>query len=203
MTLLAVTLMFAAPGTAGAATIFFDDFNRPNSNDVGNGWIVSEDGRRDVSIRNNRLRMRDKDGSPSVTQTGIDTSGYENIMLSFDYGSFAGSGQTTERADILSVLFDAGNGFEQLEAIRLGDDGTKFSVAFDLPASAGDVEELSTQLALRVSTNKEGVFIDNFVVSGDLIKGREGEVAGSMPEPNAALLFGIGMLTLGAHLRRS
>jgi len=197
LTLLAVTLLLATPGIAAAATIFFDNFNRDNSTDVGNGWIVTEDGRWDVRIKDNRLRMRDKDGDPSVTQITLDTTGYENIRISFDYESFGGDGDTTETSDVLSVLYDDGSGFSLIDAIQLGNDGVVFSVAFLLPAGAAGIPDLASRLALAVSTDDEGVFIDNFRVSADIAT-----AAVSAPEPSAALVFGIGLLTVRARLRR-
>jgi hypothetical protein len=199
-TLLAALMMFALPGISGAATIFYDDFNRPNSTEVGNGWIVTEDGRWDVRIKNNRLRMRDKDGSPFVTQIGIDTTGYENITLSFDYEAFAGNGDTTETKDILSVLYDGGSGLQLLDAIELGTDGVVFSVTYSLPDSASGITDLATRLTLEVSTDEEGVFIDNFLISGDLVS--TDPHSSPAPEPSAALVFGVGLLTVSTHLRR-
>ena len=45
---------------------FFDDFNRANSQDVGNGWVESENAWANTSIRENQLYIFD-----STTQTSI------------------------------------------------------------------------------------------------------------------------------------
>ena len=202
--LVATMLTLAVPGVSGATTIIFEDnFNRTDTGHLKNGWIVSRDNHWDVRIKGNRLRIRDKDDFPSITQLQLDTTGYEDIKVAFDYESFGDKTGTesTEPNDLLTLLFDAGSGWEEVQSIPLGNDGIVFSVSYDLPDSADDNPDLGTRLALTVSTNDEGVFIDNFVVTGEEIGSGE-TLAAPMPEPSAGLVFGVGLLIVSHRLRR-
>jgi hypothetical protein len=83
----AVALAFAA-SSAAAATLFSDDFDRPDSKSVGGGWSELERAPNDVFVNNGMLRLRDfRDGNPDAAASSmvIDATGYENVTVSFNW----------------------------------------------------------------------------------------------------------------------
>ena len=89
-TLIAMAIFSLVSVSASAMTIFSDDFNRANSNNVGNGWSEIEDDNNDVAIVNNTLRLRDSRflASPDAAVTrSIDTSGFTSIFVDFDWAA--------------------------------------------------------------------------------------------------------------------
>ena len=83
----AVALAFAA-SSAAAATLFSDDFDRPDSKSVGGGWSELERSEDDVFVKNGMLLLRDRrDENPDAAASSmvIDATGYENITVAFKW----------------------------------------------------------------------------------------------------------------------
>ncbi|WP_341648559.1 hypothetical protein [Thauera humireducens] len=110
-------------GSALAAPIFSDDFNRSNANNVGGGWSEIERNGNDVMISGNALQLRDIDqqstGSASLPDAAatftVSTLGLENLFLSFAWAPlmeslFGMSWLTTEASDSLNVSWRSGSG---------------------------------------------------------------------------------------------
>jgi hypothetical protein len=55
----AIAVFLCVCSSASASVIFSDNFDRNNSNNVGNGWSEYEDDNNDVAIRSGVLRLRD------------------------------------------------------------------------------------------------------------------------------------------------
>ncbi len=74
---------------ANAATLFQDNFNRGVKSTVGNGWVENETSEVDLFARSagdQVMRLLEKPGGEvTATQNNIDLTGYENIVLSFQY----------------------------------------------------------------------------------------------------------------------
>ena len=68
--LMLATVLSVMPLAHAQALPFFDDFNRNNSNTVGNGWLELEARAWEARVRNNRLHFRTNDwnNTPIVAQ---------------------------------------------------------------------------------------------------------------------------------------
>ena len=120
----------ALSGSALAAPIFSDDFNRSNANSVGGGWSEIErsgnNNRDDVAISGNALQLRDNRGaasaaSPDAAATfSVSTLGLENLFLSFAWAPLTAS----ENNDFLNVSWRTGSGdWTDLWSVGLGGTG--------------------------------------------------------------------------------
>ncbi len=81
-----------ATSSVSAATLFYDSFNRANSNNPGNGWTQLEDDNNDVGVFGNALRLRDfLPGNPDAAAASktIDATGYTNIQVEFRWKGFS------------------------------------------------------------------------------------------------------------------
>jgi len=74
---------FAMAAPASAVVFFTDDFNRANSQIVGNGWGESESENGGVRVYTNTLRVRDQNPTTGMAWHIVSTAGYQNITLSF------------------------------------------------------------------------------------------------------------------------
>ena len=96
--------LLAGATAASAATLFQDNFNRGVGPVVGNGWVENHTSEVDLFTRgygDQVLRLKeDPAGEVTATQNDIDLTGYENIVLSFQYKPWE-----TEAGDILEVYF--------------------------------------------------------------------------------------------------
>ncbi|MEO1202701.1 MAG: PEP-CTERM sorting domain-containing protein [Pseudomonadota bacterium] len=192
--LLLTTLLSSFASIAQAAIIFSDDFNRTNSNTVGNGWTELEDDANDVAIRNGRLRLRDTlPGNPDAASTNaISTLGFTDIMLSFDWAASS----NTESSDDFYVDWSTDNAnFTNLFSTGLGGSGFE-SVSLGPLAGLGGNDPIYLRFWIDVSTSTETVRIDNVVLSGTRIGGPS-----RVSEPATLLLLGLGLLCLAGARR--
>lgn len=186
---MAGAMLGAMSGAVLAIPIFEDDFNRSNSNTVGNGWAEIEDDRNDVRVQNNRLLLRDDAPRTGVRSRVFDLSGYSSVSLSYDWR--AGRGQ--QRNDRLAVQWrdlNGGTGWETLVSHRLTTTGyTPETFSF-----AGGSDRVRIRFRLRVDESDEWARIDNVRLTGNSVA--------AVPEPTTLLLFGIGLVGLGGGLYR-
>lgn len=193
-----VVLVFTAlPLTSTQANvIFFDDFNRANDTDVGNGWAEINDGSGDVAINNNTLRLRDsrpdKRIDAAASQLTLSTLGLTDINLVFDWKALVDS----DPNDRLVVDYKIGSGsWLRLDTFALGDDPTYWhrDQSFNL-VGAQDNSQIGIRFWINVSEdasgNREGVRIDNVSVTG-------------VPEPGTLALVGLGLAGLGFSRKRT
>lgn len=192
---LALTMMCLALGTvsAWADTIFIDNFNRPDSNTVGNGWSERQNNNNDVAIRNNRLRMRDSRGGvdAQVIQT-LSTVGFTNITLRYNWAPLIQS----DSSDKFKALWRIGNSgsFSTLATHRLGGSGfSSNTLSLGGTAAGQSVIQLAfrTNVSEGNSGNREGALLNRVVLRGD------GAPTITQPEPATILLFGSGLVGLG------
>lgn len=162
-------------GAAAASTVLFeDDFNRSNSNSVGNGWSELEDDNNDVRVRGNTLRLRDTlPGNPDAAAASavIDATGFKNITVSFTWKAFI----TNEASDelYLSWAFDPAPALTDQNAwTEVFSDGSGSTTTFSETVSLGaavDGAMFNLMFWSDVSFFNEGFKIDNVVVTGEAI----------------------------------
>ncbi len=192
--LAALVLMGGMVSTASAVTLFSDNFNRNNSNTVGNGWSEIQNSSNDVGIFQGQAYMRDSvSGLPDAAIThSLSTTGYENIKLSYDWREFFSS----DPSDSFYVQIDTGSGFSSLASHGLGGSGYETSMVNLI--GADNLASISLRLAIDVTDNfrgnLEGVFLDNIIVTGDAISTPGGA---AVPEPSTIALFGTGLVGMG------
>lgn len=102
---IAIIFILTAPSDAFASLVFSDNFNRANSNTVGNGWSEVQIGAgEDVGILNNKLAFP---VSGSVTDVAVAhrslaSWGYNNLTIQFSISQT----NTTSGYQVLSTGFD-------------------------------------------------------------------------------------------------
>jgi len=179
MFLKAITAAALATGatSASAATLFSDDFNRANSNTIGNGWSELSDAANDVAIVGNRVRLRDNIGSTNpdaaIGSSVIDATGYENINVVFTWQSL-NANEANDRLR-LSYAFDPAPALtaqgQWTQVQQVSDAGTTVTTQ-SVNLSAVDNSQFSLMFWTVVNgnaNNNEGFYLDNVVVTGDLI----------------------------------
>ena len=198
--LLTATLV-ASASTASAATLFQDDFTRANNNTVGNGWSELSDNANDVAIVGNRVRLRDNlPGSPdgAIGSSVIDATGYENITVSFTWQSL----NPNEGNDLLRLSYGLDpapaltNEAAWNQVFQVNDAGTTVTNS-SVTVGALDNSEFSLMFWTVLNGNgntNEGFFLDNVVVTGDLIP--------AVPLPAGAPLLLLGLGGFAALRRR-
>ncbi len=217
----ALAFMGGMVTSASAGSIIFkDNFNRGhgwydyNSN-VGNGWKETQRSSNDVAIKYNHLQLRDARGGsgPDAAATRlIDTTGYQNVYLMYDFKPM----HSSDRGDYLHVDFRTlgSNSWTNLAKHDLGGSSHKWAwnTAY-LGAAATD-----TQLQLRFWTDvsepyyhrifrnyghwhypgaNEGAYIDAVKLWGDPIPQTT-----ATPEPSTMALFATGLVGMGVWRAR-
>jgi len=198
MAIAGIVALFAA-GTANAGPIFWDEFDRADSNTVGNGWIELEDDSNDVRVRDGGLQLKGSDIAAVLLQFSLaDFPTAKHIQLGFSWSA----SYNTESADSLSVhwAFDLDDDFDD----DLDDDfnengdwttawtqdlgGSDLVSVLDL--SLADIPKGAKTFSLLfltdLSSSKEKVFIDNVDIRNPHL----------VPEPSATILLGIGLISL-------
>ncbi len=173
---------------AQATVLFSDNFNRADSNTVGNGWVELEDDADDVAIWNNSMRLRDTlPGNPDAASTNaLSTAGYTDIILTFDWAA----SNNTEPSDDLYVDWSSdGINYTTLFHTALGGSGFE-SVALG-PLGIGGHDPFYLRFWTDVSTSSEWAAIDNVVLSGTAVVANN---PSTVPEPGTLALFGLGIL---------
>jgi hypothetical protein len=182
--------------TASADTIFQDNFNRSNSNTVGNGWTETQDDADDVAINNNRLLLRSDDPNAIAAQLSINTTGFNNIRLSYDWAKLSGDSESDDELIVEWKLGSSGS-WTELEDHGLGG-SSSFSSNSELLSGAANQGDVEFRFRLDVSNGNEGVLIDNVLLTGDKIQ----TGTGAVPEPSSFVLLGFGLLGAGWFSRR-
>lgn len=194
----ALTLFCAS---ASATIIFADDFNRANSNTVGNGWSTVEEDDNDVAIRNNVLQIRDyeREWSWSLANFGYNhtddseasnstsTESYKDIFIDFDWAA----SWNTESSDSLFLSWtNNGTDWTNIWDTELGGSGFT-SVNVGAIVGADDLTDFGFKFYTNVSTYYEAAYIDNVVVRGT-----------EVPAPLSIALFGLGLAGIGLSRRK-
>ncbi|GJL54998.1 MAG: hypothetical protein NPIRA02_21300 [Nitrospirales bacterium] len=195
-----LVLMGGMASTASAGSIIFqDNFNRgygkyKYSSTVGNGWYETEKNYNDVAITYNHLQLRDsRFGLPDAAASRwIDTRGYDNLSLMYDFKPLSNS----DYSDKFYVDFRTlgNNSWTNIATHKLGGNSWTWNTA-SLGSYAND-----TKLQLRFWTNVtdtyagnyEGTYIDNVKLMGDPIA-----APAAVPEPSTMALFATGMVGMG------
>jgi len=180
----AFAIMLAQP--ASANTIFSDGFDRATSNTVGNFWSETESASSSVSIvhvtgatGNNQLKLQGSLGNNTALDAavahGIDTTGFQDITLSFDY-----LGLNTSFRNSLTAQWKlhSSSTWTTLSSFMLGDLTLPLngSGLLSLGSSANDALidiRLLTNASNGTPGNSDGAYIDNVVLSGNVASVRD------------------------------
>ncbi|MGB0908805.1 MAG: PEP-CTERM sorting domain-containing protein [Nitrospirales bacterium] len=216
----ALVLLGGMATSASAGSIIFkDNFNRGHgwykkNSHVGNGWQETERNYNDTGIAYNHLQLRDARGGsgPDAAATRlIDTTGYQNVYLMYDFKPM----HSSDGWDYLHVDFRAlgSSNWTNLASHSLGGSAHKWTwnTAY-LGAAATD-----TKLQLRFWTDVsepyryrhwnhyhtvtpgayEGAYIDAVKLWGDPVPQTT-----ATPEPSTMALFATGLVGMGVWRAR-
>lgn len=205
----AAAFVLLSGGPLSAATIFLDNFDRANSNIVGNGWAETEGAAASVAINNNQLVLSNNIGGTGVDaqvlQGSFSTVGFTNITVSFDYRQFSNTAGVNDAADNDRLYFAWGTS----SAASTVNPVAGFFSASSTILSSGNINlgplAAGTTIWVRLFTDvsegqpgtAEGYRVDNFLVSGDAI-------VSQTPLPGALMLMVSGLAGFGgvAAIRR-
>ncbi|GAC29185.1 hypothetical protein [Brumicola pallidula] len=187
----AIAVFLCVCSSASASVIFSDNFDRNNSNNVGNGWSEYEDDNNDVAIRSGVLRLRDTiwlSWVDAAASNNASTIGYDDIYLDFEWAA----SMNTEWTDTLHVSWNDGSGWDDIWSTNLG--GSSFaSVSLGAILGASNLANLQISFWTNVSRYNESAYIDNVVLRG---------TPTSVSNPSSIALLGLGLLGLGLASRK-
>jgi len=178
--------------SVSAAVIYTEDFNRADSNTVGNGWHETGDQANDVAIVDSTLMLRDNQaGVDAAIWQNLSTSGYSDVSLTFDWAA----SMNTESNDTLNVSWrDASSSWQTIWSTSLG--GSDFAtVLLDDIIGASDNDSFELSFWTNVSWYNEAAYLDNMILAGTLN-------TANVPEPATMGLFGMGLLGMGLSLKK-
>jgi hypothetical protein len=115
----AIAVFLCVCSSASASVIFSDNFDRNDSNNVGNGWSEYEDDSNDVAIRDGALQLRDTiwfSWVDAAASNNASTIGYDDIYLDFEWAA----SMNTEWTDTLHVSWNDGSGWDDIWSTNLG-----------------------------------------------------------------------------------
>lgn len=199
---LGLAIAFAAT-TAQADVIWSDDFERGDSNTVGNGWNEIEGNYKDVSVQENSsygyMRIKEQSsggGTIGASQENIDTDGYGNLSIEFKWKPFS-----TENNDSFSLDFQiTGYSWQTIFNETLGGSENWQTETISLAFLGDTTDSLDIRFLLDASYKNEGVKIKYVKLYGDMVTTGGGT---SVPEPGTLALFGTAIAGFGiAALRR-
>ena len=180
------------PASASTVTLFTDDFNRANSNTVGNGWTESGGvSSVDVAIAENMLRLRHPNAT--ATQAVMSTVGYTDITLDITWAGLPDSEpldelfvewrNTANGAWTRAATLSMGSTSFQSRTIQLTGADSSALFQFRLFGDASRADE------------DEGALVDVVTLNGVV-------ASASVPEPSSLLLLLGAGLALATTRRR-
>lgn len=194
---------------AASIELFSDNFNRSNANTVGNGWAEIQNGNSDVAIENNTLLLRDyrsgdgvvnPDAAATITPA-INAEGYQNLLISFSWSPlFNSEGSDDLYLSFATSLSSSASSWTTLWSTGLGGN-TSFH---DVVLSGSLLNPLTglnaiflrfwTDVSDSENGNSEGAYIDNVVISADLITNTSINQSSviAISEPNSVAVFALG-----------
>ena len=133
---------------SSAPILFYDGFNRNNSNTVGN-WTDGDGPQNDCKINNNKVELRD---GCAITQSAVSTVGYTNIRLSYSYWP----ANDAESGDRLKVEWkpNSSSTWSTLANHGLDEDDPLLNGNYMLPTTAGN-----TTIDLRFTGDTDGEYV--------------------------------------------
>jgi hypothetical protein len=159
-----------------ADTIFLDDFNRANSDTVGNGWVENGGGTSSIAINSNSLMFN---GNATLTATegtvNISTVGFTNIALSYDWSSTGG-----ESSDVLRSYWSSdGTTFNLLGNHALNNLSTFVHVSFNLPMTAQNLADLTLRFEFVGDMGNDTARVDSVLLQGTRVDSVPGPIVGA------------------------
>ncbi|MEZ6083802.1 MAG: hypothetical protein R3E58_07635 [Phycisphaerae bacterium] len=160
---------------------FRDDFARPDSNTVGNGWIEFESEQQggdpddNASIVDERLRLQDDqfniipifEQETKVVQEGINVSGYTGLFIRFDWASLSESDNDLFIVEWRPCGGDDGD-WVIGDTLNIPDLAPNVFVTETADISAADGEDcIDIRLRTQTSQQEEGVLLEYIEVCGE------------------------------------
>lgn len=156
-----IAVLFLAVNTGFSATIFSDSFD---GNTSLSGWTLSSTyaSYYTGSYKNGTAALRVR--SSATATAVVDTTGYENIVLSFNLAAYS-----LESGEYVYVEYNTGSSWVTAASVADGSDTGGYSAkTVSLPASADDNSSLQVRIRCAGNTTYDYGYLDDFVVTGDV-----------------------------------